>query len=47
MQIYVYKQITVSVIVPVVYKATNTNVQGKDDVFVLNSFATCAQVVTV
>ena len=44
MRIYIYKQIRVSVIVSVDYKAANTNVQGKN---VLFSFARCASVVTV
>ena len=47
MQIYIYKQIRVSVIVSVDYKAANTNVQGKNDMLVLLSFARCASVVTV
>ena len=48
MRIYIYKQIRVSVIVSVdLYKAANTNVQGKNDIFVLFSFARCASVVTV
>ena len=47
MQIYIYKQIWVSVIVSVDYKAANTNVQGKNDMLVLFSFARCASVVTV
>ena len=47
MQIYIYKQIRVSVIVSVDYKAANTNVQGKNDMLVLFSFARCASVVTV
>ena len=42
-----YKQIRVSVIVSVDYKAANTNVQGKNDMLVLFSFARCASVVTV
>ena len=46
MQIYIYKQIRVSVIVSVDYKAANTNVQGKNDMLVLFSFARCASVVT-
>ena len=47
MRIYIYKQIRVSVIVSVDYTAANTNVQGKNDMFVLFSFARCASVVTV
>ena len=47
MRIYIYKQIRVSVIVTVDYKAANTNVQGKNDMLVLFSFARCASVVTV
>ena len=47
MQIYIYKQIRVSVIVSVDYKAANTNVQGKNDMLALFSFARCASVVTV
>ena len=47
MQIYIYKQIRVSVIVSVGYKAANTNVQGKNDMLVLFSFARCALVETV
>ena len=47
MRIYIYKQIMVSVIVSVDYKAANTNVQGKNDMLVLFSFARCASVVTV
>ena len=47
MRIYIYKQIRVSVIVSVDYKAANTNVQGKNDMIVLFSFARCASVVTV
>ena len=47
MQIYIYKQIRFSVIVSVDYKAENTNVQGKNDMLVLFSFARCASVVTV
>ena len=47
MQIYIYKQIRVSVIVSVDCKAANTNVQGKNDMLVLFSFARCASVVTV
>ena len=46
-RIYIYKQIRVSVIVSVDYKAANTNVQGKNDMLVLFSFARCASVVTV
>ena len=42
MRIYIYKQIRVSVIVSVDYKATITNVQGKNDMLVLFSFARCA-----
>ena len=38
---YIYKQIRVSVIVYVDYKAANTNVQGKNDMLVLFSFASC------
>ena len=47
MRIYINKQIRVSVIVSVDYKAANTNVQGKNDMLVLFSFARCASVVTV
>ena len=47
MRIYIYKQIRVSVIVSVDYKAANTNVQGKNDMLVLLSFARCASVVMV
>ena len=47
MRIYIYKQIRVSVIVSVDYKATITNVQGKNDMLVLFSFARCASFVTV
>ena len=47
MRIYIYKQIRDSVIVSVDYKAANTNVQGKNYMFVLFSFARCASVVTV
>ena len=47
MSIYIYKQIRVSVIVSVDYKSANTNVQGKNDMRVLFSFARCASVVTV
>ena len=47
MRIYIYKQIRVSVIVSVEYKAANTNVQGKIDMIVLFSFARCVSVVTV
>ena len=47
MRIYIYKQIRVSVIVTVDYKAANTYVQGKNDMLVLFSFARCASVVTV
>ena len=47
MRIYIYKQIRVSVIVTVDYKAANTNMQGKNDMLVLFSFARCASVVTV
>ena len=47
MRIYIYKQIRVSVIVSVDYTAANTNVQGKNDMLVLFSFARCASVVTV
>ena len=47
MLIYIYKQIRVSVIVFVEYKAANTNVQGKNDILVLFSFARCVSVVTV
>ena len=47
MRIYIYKQIRVSDIVSVDYKAANTNVQGKNDMLVLFSFARCASVVTV
>ena len=39
MRIYIYKQIRVSVIESVEYKAANTNVQGKHDMLVLFSFA--------
>ena len=46
-RIYINKQIRVSVIVSVDYKAANTNVQGKNDMLVLFSFARCASVVTV
>ena len=35
MRIYIYKQIRFSVIVSVEYKSTNTNVQGKNVMFVL------------
>ena len=45
MRIYIYKQIRVSVIVSVDYKAANTNVQG--NMLVLFSFARCASFVTV
>ena len=47
MRICIYKQIRVSVIVSVDYKAANTNVQGKNDMLVLYLFASCASVVTV
>ena len=47
MRIYVYKEIRVSVIVSEDYKAANTNVQGKNDMLVLISFAISASVVTV
>ena len=47
MRINIYKQIKVSVIVSVDFKAANTNVQGKNDMLVLFSFAKCASVVTV
>ena len=47
MRIYIYKQIRFSVIVSVEYKSANINVQGKNDVLVLFSFARCASVVTV
>ena len=47
MRIYIYKQIRVSVIVSVDYKDANPNVQGKNDMLVLFSFARCASVVTV
>ena len=47
MRIYIYKQITASVIVSVDYKSANTNVQGKNDMLLLFSFARCASVVTV
>ena len=47
MRIYIYKQIRVSAIVSVDYKAANTNVQGKNDMLMLFSFARCASVVTV
>ena len=47
MRIYIYKQKRASVIVSVDYKAANTNVQGKNDMFLLFSFARCASVVTV
>ena len=47
MRIYIYKQIRFSVIVSVDYKAANTNVQGKNDMLELFSFARCASVVTV
>ena len=47
MQIYIYKQIRVSVIVSVDYKTANTNVQDKNDMLELFSFARCASVVTV
>ena len=47
MRIYIYKQIRVSVIASVDYKAANTNVQGKNAMLVLFSFARCASVVTV
>ena len=47
MSIYIYKQMRVSVIVSVAYKAANTNVQGKNDMLVLFSFARCTSVVTV
>ena len=47
MRIYIYKQIRVSAIVSVDYKAANTNVQGKNDMLVLFSFARCVSVVTV
>ena len=47
MRIYINKQIRVSVIVSVDYKAANTDVQGKNDMLVLFSFARCASVVTV
>ena len=46
-RICIYKQIRVSVIVSVDYKAANTNVEGKNDLLVLFSFARCASVVTV
>ena len=35
MGIYIYKQIRVSVIVSVDYKAANINVQGKNDMLVI------------
>ena len=35
MRIHIYKQIRFSVIVSVEYKSANTNVQGKNDMFVL------------
>ena len=47
MRIYVYKEIRVSVIVSEDNKAANTNVQGKNDMLVLISFARSASVVTV
>ena len=47
MWINIYKQIRVSVKVSVDFKAANTNVQGKNDMLVLFSFARCASVVTV
>ena len=47
MRIYIYKQKRVSVIVSVDYKAANTNMQGKNGILVLFSFARCASVVTV
>ena len=47
MRIYIYKQIRVSVIVSMDYKAANTNAQGKNDMFVLFLFDRCASVVTV
>ena len=46
MRIYIHKQIRVSAIVSVDYKAANTIVQGKNDMLVLFSFARCASVVT-
>ena len=47
LRIYIYKQIRVSVILSVDYKAANTDVQGKNGILVLFSFARCASVVTV
>ena len=47
MRIYIYKQRRVSVIVYVDYKAANTYVQGKNDMLMLFSFASCASVVTM
>ena len=47
MSIYIYKQMRVSVIVSVAYKAANTNVRGKNDIPVLFPFAICSSVVTV
>ena len=44
MRIYIYKQIRVSVIVSVEYKAANTNGQGKNDMLVLFSYARCVSV---
>ena len=45
--LHLNKPIRVSAIVSVEYKATNTNVQDKNDMLVLFSFARCASVVTV
>ena len=47
MSIYIYKPVRVSVIVSVKHKAANTNVQDKNDMLVLFSFARCVSVVTV
>ena len=38
MRIYIYKQIRFSIIISVEYNSANTNVQGKNDMFVLFAF---------
>ena len=46
MRIYIYKRIRFSVIVSVEYKSANTNVQGKNDMYVLSAFK-CENVCTL